>query len=116
VHYELGNTELLEYRIRSTVRLLMRRNKLYNFEKKILQFLKGAHKKGRNPDVLRARFIELRKNLEPVVKGKIERNALSLFDLMSWLDSKIDGISFMDVKQQKFNNLMAFESSHAHMH
>ena len=61
-------------------------------------------------------FIKLKTNIESITTNKLEQNALSLFDLTSWLESKIEKKSFMEIKQQKFNQLMAFESSNAHLH
>jgi hypothetical protein len=116
VHLELGNTELLEYRIRSAYRLLLRRNKLYNFEKQILNFLKNSQKRAKNPAALIEDFRQLKESMESMASNKIEQNALSLFDLISWLESKIENKSFMEIKQEKFNQLMAFESSNAHIH
>lgn len=116
VHFELGNSELLEYRIRSTYRLLMRRNKLYNFEKLILSFLKGSQRKSRNSQALSSDFMQLKNDIEALTENKIEKNALSLFDLLSWLESKIENKSFQEIKRQKFNQLLAFESSNAHLH
>jgi len=40
VHFELGNHHLIEYEMRSTYRMLLRRNRLYTFEKILLDFLK----------------------------------------------------------------------------
>lgn len=115
-HYELGNTELLEYRIRSTYRLLLRRNKLYSFEKQILNFLKNSQRKSKIFFELTKDFIQLKNDIEKITTNKIEQNALSLFDLISWLESKIENKSFMEIKQKKFDQLMAFESSNAHVH
>jgi hypothetical protein len=116
VHYEMGNTELLEYRIRSTYRLLLRRNKLYNFERLILSFLKSAQRKPKHSPALLRDFHTLKTEIEEIVTNKVEQNALSLFDLISWLESKIENKSFMEIKQKKFESLMAFESQNAHVH
>ncbi|MDQ3048421.1 MAG: hypothetical protein M3R27_12800 [Bacteroidota bacterium] len=115
VHFEMDNTELLEYRIRSTYRLLLKRDKLYNFEKQILNFFKVSQGQSKNsPELIRS-FRELKKNIESETTSKLEKNAFNLFDLVSWLESKIEDKSFMEIKQQKFDQLMAFESSNAHM-
>lgn len=116
VHFEMGNIELLEYRIRSTYRLLLRRNKLYNFEKQILGFLKGSQKRSKNSGALMRDFIQLKEEIEAITTSKVEQNALSLFDLISWLESKIENKSFMEIKQKKFDQMASFESLNAHMH
>ncbi|MGZ4048715.1 MAG: hypothetical protein ACXVPU_07725 [Bacteroidia bacterium] len=116
IYFEMDNQEMLEKRIRSTYRLLLKRNKLYNFEKQIISFFKGSQNKLRTSPALIQDFINLKNNIESITTNKLEQNALSLFDLISWLESKIERKSFMEIKQQKFNQLMAFESSNAHIH
>jgi hypothetical protein len=116
IHFEMGNAELLEYRIRSTYRLLLRRNKLYNFEKQIIAFIKGSQQQVKNSPELIKGFIKLKNNIEDVTTSNLEKNAFNLFDLISWLESKIENKSFMEIKQKKFDQLVAFESSNAHMH
>lgn len=116
IHFELKNTELLEYRIRSAYRLLMRRNKLHHFERQILAFLKNSHRKFSNQKELTNAFIQLKKEIEASTQNKVERNALNLFDLISWLESKIDNKSFMQIKQEKFLQQKNSEASNAHLH
>jgi hypothetical protein len=117
VHFELGNTELLDYRAKSTYNLLLKRNHLYNFEKQIIVFLKNTKNVTKNSAAMRQAFIELKNNIEEITNNnKLEKNALSLFDLLSWLESKIDKKSFIEIKQQKFRQLMSTEISNAHLH
>ncbi|OFY82414.1 MAG: hypothetical protein A3F72_20675 [Bacteroidetes bacterium RIFCSPLOWO2_12_FULL_35_15] len=116
VHFEMGNTELLEYRTRSTYQLLLKRDKLHKFEQEIIAFLKNSKHKKKNSAGWREDFIQLKNSIEKITIDKIEKNALSLFDLISWLESKIENKSFMEIKQAKFNQLHALESSNAHMY
>jgi hypothetical protein len=70
----------------------------------------------RSPEIMKA-FVDLKVNIEKITENnKLEKNALSLFDLISWLESKIEKKSFMDIKQRKFSQLMSTEASNAHMH
>ena len=116
VHFEMGNTELLDYRARSTYNLLLKRNQLYKFEKEIIVFLKNTKNATGNSPVLKKAFVELKNSIEEITaNNKLEKNALSLFDLISWLESKIDKKSFMEIKQQKFNQLISSEVSNAHI-
>ena len=94
----------------------MKRNKLYNFEKQIIAFFKDTQNKVRTSSELTKDFIRLKNNIEELTTNKVERNALNLFDLISWLESKIEKKSFMEIKQKKFDQLMANEASSAHMH
>ncbi|MDF2437681.1 MAG: hypothetical protein K0Q95_2057 [Bacteroidota bacterium] len=117
IHFELENTELLDYRARSTYNLLLKRNQLHDFEKQIIVFLKSTKNMTRKSPEIRQAFIKLKGNIERITENnKLEKNALSLFDLISWLESKIEKKSFMQIKQEKFNRLMSPEAANAHMH
>ncbi|MCW3103355.1 MAG: hypothetical protein JWO09_1795 [Bacteroidetes bacterium] len=117
IHFELGNVELLDYRARSTYNLLLKRNHLYEFEKQIIVFLKNTKSMTRKSPEIRQAFIELKESIERITENnKLEKNALSLFDLISWLESKIEGKSFIEIKQEKFNQLLSSEGANAHMH
>jgi hypothetical protein len=61
-------------------------------------------------------FINLKESIEAVTKSNVEKNALNLFDLISWLESKIERKSFKEIKQAKFNTLISNEALNAHMH
>ncbi len=117
IYYEMGNQDMIEKRIRSTYRILLKRNKLYNFEKQIISFFKKSQNEMSNgSDLLAKDFLKLKESIEAVTKSNVEKNALNLFDLISWLESKIEQKSFMEIKQQKFNKLVSNEASSAHMH
>ncbi|MCX6296817.1 MAG: hypothetical protein NTX97_12300 [Bacteroidetes bacterium] len=116
IYFELDDQDMMEKRIRSTYRLLLKRNKLYQFEKQIISFFKNTQGKDRPSLSLTNDFVKLKNNIEELTTNKVEKNALNLFDLISWLESKIEKKSFMSIKQQKFNKLMSNEASNAHMH
>ncbi|HEX8515267.1 MAG TPA: hypothetical protein VF868_03640 [Bacteroidia bacterium] len=117
IHFELENVDLMDYRARTTYNLLVKRNHLHEFEKQIIVFLKSTKNMTRKSPEIRKAFISLKENIERITEGnKLEKNALSLFDLISWLESKIEKQSFMQIKQKKFNQLMTPEVSNAHMH
>lgn len=116
IYFEMNDGEMMEKQIRSTYHLLMKRNKLYTFEKQIIAFFKDTQNKVRKSSELTKDFIRLKNSIEELTSNKVERNALNLFDLISWLESKIEKKSFMEIKQKKFNQLMVNEASSAHMH
>ncbi|CAN5344251.1 hypothetical protein BH10BAC1_BH10BAC1_04550 [soil metagenome] len=116
IYFEMNDLDMMEKRIRATYRLLLKRNKLYNYEKQIIAFFKDLQNKVRTPAELEADFIQMKNSIEGLTTNNVERNALNLFDLISWLESKIEKKSFMEIKQKKFNQLMANEASSAHMH
>ncbi len=102
LHYELKNTMLLEYNAVSTYRFLYKSKRLYKLETIILNFIKKKMPDIYTPkDELEA-FIELRKEFIEIAEHPFEKKAFEYFDYISWLDSKIEKMSFEEVVQKKF--------------
>lgn len=99
VHLELGNTTLLPYISKSTLHYLKSRKKLFKTEKLLMDFIKKIKPDANNPHSWKKHLPALRSEFIQVFKDPNERNALQYFDFMTWLDSKIEGRRFMDVKR-----------------
>ena len=101
IHYELNNSILLEHLLRSTYRYMRRRNRLYQFELRILKFIKRSSniitKKA-----LREEFIKLRDDFLELSKDPKESPMLRYFDFISWLESKIEEKTFPEVIKEKY--------------
>jgi len=93
-HFELKNNELLESVVKSTYRDLLRANKLFKVEKLFLHCIKIK------TDLIDA-LTEAKKELVEITKDPLEKNAFYSFDLISWIDSKIEGRSFESIVRQK---------------
>jgi hypothetical protein len=103
IHFELGNKELLEYRVKSTYRLLLKRNKLYKVESLILDFIKDTISVINTEEEQRKAFLDLRdKMVEATVSNRFEEIALDYFDFISWLESKTENRSFREIRRRKF--------------
>jgi hypothetical protein len=103
IHYELGNKELLEYRVKSTYRLLLKRNKLYKVESLILDFIKDTISVINTEEDQKKAFVDLRdKMVEATISNRFEQIALDYFDFISWLESKFQNKSFREIKRSKF--------------
>jgi hypothetical protein len=101
IHYEMGNTLLLESLLRSTYRFLNKRNRLHEFEEQVLLFIRTViREQDRRSN--RAAFMALQAQFNTLQLQQSERAMLQLFDFESWLESKISGESFAAVKQRKF--------------
>lgn len=102
VHYELGNYELLESLLRSAYRFLKKREKLHEVEKKIMSFIRKAVEAPSKRE-LREAYESLREEFEDLSQQPLAKTFFSkAFDIMAWLESKIDGKPFAEVIQQKF--------------
>ncbi len=103
IHYELGNRELLEYRVKSTYRLLLKRRKLYKVESLLLHFIKDTISDISTEEEQHRAFQALRdKMVEATVSNPFEEVALDYFDFVSWLESKIENKSFREITRRKF--------------
>lgn len=100
IHYELGNTMLMDSLIRSTYRFLNKESKLSIIEKKIITFIKEAS----SPQSRKEKKQALEK-LKSEFEGLSRQPGYSifgLFDIESWLDSKIKEVPFAQVVKDKF--------------
>ncbi len=88
-HYELGNMDVIDYYIRSTYRFLLRKDDLQQFQRSILDFLKSMNITMMEPELIQA-FKKLRDQLLPLRDNPYEKRAFIYFDIISWLESKIE--------------------------
>lgn len=100
VHYEQGNTELLEYLVRSTYRYLSKTKRDLRIESSILQYLKKLGK-ARDPEQVKALLTEMREKSEELFKDPRERVFLEYFDLRAWLQSKTEGNDFSSTVKER---------------
>ena len=99
LHFELGNILLLDSLIVSTYRFLLKRKKLYKFEEIIITFIRQRLKQPDND--LKNDFITLKNELSTITQDIFESRALSHFDLIAWLDAKINNKSMAAVLREK---------------
>lgn len=99
IHLELGNTTLLPYISKSTLHYLKSRKKLFKTEKLLMDFIKKIKPEIGNVNAWKKHLPVLRADFIKVFEEPNERNSLQYFDFMTWLDSKIEGKNFMEVKK-----------------
>jgi hypothetical protein len=100
-HYELGHMEMMEYQIRSTYYFLLKRGNLGLFQKIILGFLKKLKPYIANEKALTIAFKSLKKELLPLVNSPYDKKAFIYFDIISWLESKIEKRPVQDIIREK---------------
>lgn len=99
-HYELGNTDLVEYHIKSTYRFLLKKGNLQEFQKIILHFLKRLSRDITNENLVE-NFSELKEQLLPLAANPYEKRAFIYFDIISWLESKIEKRPVEEIIKEK---------------
>jgi hypothetical protein len=102
-HYELGHQDIIDYHVRSTYRYLAKRETLQQFHKYILSFLKHVEP-NLTQDAMKLEFKALLEQLLPLESNPYEKRAFIYFDIISWLEGKIQGREVQEVIQEKARN------------
>lgn len=98
-HYELGNVELVDHLIRSTYRYLITKENLRNFQRIIIKFLRRLT--NITPDQLTTEFSKLRDQLLPLADNPYEKISFIYFDIISWLESRIESRPVEEIIREK---------------
>jgi hypothetical protein len=88
-HFELGHRDLVDYYITATYRFLSKKGNLHEFQKIILNFLKRLRDEITPADLIKG-FQGLKEQLLPLAANPYEKRAFIYFDIISWLESKIE--------------------------
>ncbi|WPP51122.1 hypothetical protein [Catalinimonas niigatensis] len=99
-HFELGNTDIIDYYIKSTYRFLLSKDDLNHYQRYILKFLKNLTKETTGSELVK-RFEDLRSQLLTLIDNPYESRSFSYFDIISWLESKIQKRTVQEVIQEK---------------
>jgi hypothetical protein len=96
VHFELGNYQLLDSLLLNTYRMLSKRQLLYKTEKIIFKYIRKYLNNKGEAEVLKM-FKVVKKELQAAKLDRFEKNALPTFDLIVWIESKIQGKSMIEI-------------------
>lgn len=99
IHTELHNMDALPYFIRSTYRYLTQRKKLFRFETLVLNSLRRLPP-AFDREALTAFYSKLHTEALPLLEDTFERQAFDYFDLIAWLESKLEKISFEEARKR----------------
>lgn len=99
ISYELGQTSLTESAIRNAYRKFKRDALLGETEKRLLKLWKRPPNPHDKEEQLKV-WKELRKDLLALFKLPSEKHTLGYFDYISFIDTKIKGISFLEAVKQ----------------
>jgi hypothetical protein len=110
VYYEKGESELIEYRSRAVYRTLLRRKRKFHAEKVMVDFFRRELDSDEPPLRVIA-FVSLKEKLIEVFEMHPEEKViLRFFDIMDWIQSKIDKLSLPDMLRKKYQRLFETES------
>lgn len=100
-YYEIGHREYLSYLSQSAYHSLRTKKLLFKFEKAFLNFAKNKLATFEDNKEDKLAFLKIRSELLVFFKDRKETEFLKLFDIISWLDSKISGKTFAEVLSEK---------------
>jgi hypothetical protein len=109
-HYELGNTEVVNYLSKSVYRFMYKMKNLSTVEEVLFNFLRKSIQKGgeensllNNKEIIKKSFIHLLETLQPLTGNKLESRAFMYLDIISWLESKIQDKQVQTIIKEKFS-------------
>lgn len=98
-HFEMKNYDLIEYLVKNTYRFLSKMKDLHRVQKEVLFFLRRLP--STPPDKLNDAFEALLLVLKQLQKDPFEKRPSLYLDIISWLESKINGVSVQEVIRAK---------------
>ena len=104
IHYELGNYDLLEYVVKSTLRYLSRRRRDHQVELTVLNYMRRLAKAKKEGDDMQP-MREFKEDLQLSLAEDSGHVVQNYFDFMLWIDSKLNQISFQDAAREKFQRI-----------
>ena len=99
-HFELGNYDILEHLIKSVYRFMANMKNLTTVEEEIFRFIRKSFSLSKTKII--PAFRSLKEKLEKLQSKPMETRSFMYLDLISWLESKIDGKSVQQIRKEKF--------------
>jgi hypothetical protein len=99
-HYELGNAQLVEYQVKSVYRFLSKMQDLQSVQLEIFRFLRKIPRI--SEENIHDEFIALKERLLELEKDPFQRRPFLYLDIISWLESKIEGCPIQETIRSKF--------------
>lgn len=101
-HYESGQDQNIDELIKSTYKFLLKMDNLYEVQKKMIKFLRNLT--SLYPNELKDAFKKLHKELKEFEDHPYEKRAFLYLDIISWLESNIEGIPVEEVVKRKMRS------------
>ncbi|MHA7060075.1 hypothetical protein ACWGOQ_0022800 [Aquimarina sp. M1] len=103
-HYEAGMDYHLETQLKETYRFLIKMDDLYEVQKEMIKFLKNLG--DIFPHQIKDEFRKLHKTLKQYENHPYEKRAFLYLDILSWLESNIEGRPVADIIKEKSRKLV----------
>jgi hypothetical protein len=103
-YFEMEDDDMLEYSIRSTYRYLLEKKSFVKYQRHIMQFLKGLRRTDTPAQIVNS-FVKLKSRIKQLTRDPYEKRAFIYFDIISWLESKIEDRPVQEVIKEKAGRL-----------
>jgi len=100
-HYELGNTEIQEYLIKSVYRFMAKMKNLTVIEEEMFKFLRRSF--SISPKKMKPEFEAFLATIKKYEKSRHETRAFAYLDIISWVESKVHNTTMSAVIAAKYN-------------
>lgn len=102
IHFEMGNTVLLDSLLRSATRFLQKKNRLHDLERRFMHFMSELVKQPSQREQ-QAVFQKMKIDLQELALLPSAKAVLQTFDLEAWLDAKMSGRTFATTVKEKWS-------------
>lgn len=99
IHFDLGDTELLPYLIRSAYRFIARSRGISDVDRAVLRFMRRLTNLASREE-LAAEFVRVRLELDAIAQDPAECDASALRCILPWLDARITGRTYGEVARE----------------
>ncbi len=103
-HYEAGMDYYLESQLKETYRFLIKMDDLHEVQKEMIKFLRNLG--DIYPHQIKDEFRKLHKTLQQYEDHPYEKRAFLYLDILSWLESNIEGRPVADIIKEKSEKLI----------
>jgi len=104
-YYELEDSEMIQYNILSTYRFLQKKQNFVSYQQLIMKFLRNIKKTDTRAKTIK-QFALLKLQMKKIENNRFEKRAFIYFDMVSWLESKIENKTMQEIVQQKAKQLL----------
>lgn len=103
INFELKNLELTESYLRKIYRILYKKNKLFEFEKQLMKFMRKLPDIDIKSDLIKE-FRNIYEEFQMLMKDPYEKVALEKFEFLEYLESKVKGKPFAEIYREKLTD------------
>ena len=109
IHYELKNYELINYSLKSTKRFLKTRNKLFDYESTVLNFMQKVSNYKFDPFEIDNLLTQLLTELKEITNNPFENIPFEYFDIKNWTNSKLNNQKLSVITREQNSLFLKFK-------